>query len=293
MMALALHMFSAIEHGVATLGTVTVADERWAWVSLALVPGITGNARRYHDLLRLGRRPSSSRRPAALSPRSSVRRRPRSIAGFDWRQAARRQAEPAARCGARLVLLGDPEYPAGSSGRSTCRRRSSWCAGDLLREDALGMAIVGSRRGSPLRAPDGGAAGRRPGRPRGDRGERAGAGGGHRRPPGRPRRRGPDAGRPGLWSGRRVSPRERRPGARGGQGRRRGVAVPDGDAPAAAITSRRGTVSSPGSRSAPWSSRPRSGAGRSSRRAWPESSAGRSTRCPGTSRPRGVRARTA
>ena len=291
-MALALHVFSAIEQGVATLGTVTVADERWAWVSLALVPEIAGNARRYHDLLRLGPPADlfeTSRRALAGDVGEETAR---GVAGFDWRQAARQQAGAAARCGARLVLLGDPEYPAAAPPD----RPAAAVSPGAGRDPPRGRARHGHRRLAPrdaLRAADGRAAGRGPGWPRGDRRERPGAGGGHGRPPGSPRRRGPDAGRPGLWRGRGVSPRERRPG---GRGRRRPAPWCRSSRwgrPRCPTTSRRGTGSSPVSRWAPWSSRPRSGAGPSSRRAWRESSAGRSTRCPGTSRPPGARARTA
>ncbi len=147
-MALALHMFSAIEHGVATLGTVTVADERWAWVSLALVPEVTGNARRYHDLLRLGPPADlfqTSRRALAGDVGEETAR---GVAGFDWRQAARQQAAVAARCGARLVLLGDSEYPA-SLRPIDLPPPFLLVRGEILREDGLAMAIVGSRHGTP------------------------------------------------------------------------------------------------------------------------------------------------
>ena len=147
-MAFALQMFSAIEHGVTTLGAVTMADERWAWVSLALVPEIGGNARRYHDLLSLGPPAALFETPRQTLASSVGEETARGVAGFDWRAAARRQAEVAARCGARLVLLEDREYPA------TLRPIELpppflLVRGELLREDALAMAIVGSRRGTP------------------------------------------------------------------------------------------------------------------------------------------------
>ena len=147
-MALALHVFSAIEQGVTTLGTVTVADERWAWVSLALVPEVAGNARRYHDLLRLGPPADlfeTSRRALAGDVGEETAR---GVTGFDWRQAARQQAAAAARCGARLVLLGDPEYPA-SLRPIDLPPPFLLVRGEILREDGLAMAIVGSRRGTP------------------------------------------------------------------------------------------------------------------------------------------------
>jgi DNA processing protein len=147
-MALALHVFSAIEPAVATLEPVTVPDERWAWVALAMVPGVMGNDRRYHDLLSLGL-------PADIleaSPRALAEvagsRAAAAVGDFAWRRAARQQAEAATRCGAHLVLLGDPEYPA------TLRPIDLpppflLVRGEMRREDGLAMAVVGSRRGSP------------------------------------------------------------------------------------------------------------------------------------------------
>ncbi len=147
-MAFALHVFSAIERGVTTLGTVTMADERWAWVSLALVPEVAGNSRRYHDLLRLGPPAdlfgTSGRALAAEVGEETAR----GVTGFDWRQAARQQAAAAARCGARLVLLGDPEYPV-SLRPIDLPPPFLLVRGEILREDGLAIAIVGSRRGTP------------------------------------------------------------------------------------------------------------------------------------------------
>jgi DNA processing protein len=146
-MAFALHVFSAIERGVTTLGTVTMADERWAWVSLALVPEVAGNSRRYHDLLRLGPPAdlfgASGRALAAEVGEETAR----GVTGFDWRQAARQQAAAAARCGARLVLLGEPEYPA-SLRPIDLPPPFLLVRGEILREDGLAIAIVGSRRGT-------------------------------------------------------------------------------------------------------------------------------------------------
>jgi DNA processing protein len=147
-MALALHMFSAIEHDVATLGTVTEADERWAWVSLALVPEVAGNAQRYHDLLRLGPPADLFRMSRRALAGNVGEETARAVAGFDWRQAARQQAAAAARCGARLVLLGDPDYPA-SLRPIDLPPPLLLVRGEILREDGLAMAIVGSRHGTP------------------------------------------------------------------------------------------------------------------------------------------------
>lgn len=147
-MALALHMFSAIEPGVAALEAVTMPDERWAWVALALVPEVQGNALRYHDLLRLGSPANlfeTSRRTLAGAAGEKIAA---AVAGFDWRRSARRQAEAAARCDARLVLLGDPEYPP-SLRPIDLPPPFLLVRGEILREDGLAVAIVGARRGSP------------------------------------------------------------------------------------------------------------------------------------------------
>ena len=147
-MALALQMFSATESGVTALGAVTVPDERWAWVALALVPEVAGNARRYHDLLRLGPPAhlfGGSRRglAGAVGAETAL-----GIAGFDWRRTARQQAEAAARCDARLVLLGDPEYPP-SLRPIDLPPPFLLVRGEIRREDGLAVAIVGSRQGTP------------------------------------------------------------------------------------------------------------------------------------------------
>jgi DNA processing protein len=149
-MALALQMFSAIEHAVAARETVTTAvpDERWAWVALALVPEVGGNARRYQDLLRLG--------PPAEVFRSSSRALGTAvgaacagaIAGFGWQRVAQQQAALAARCGARLVLLDDPEYPP-LLRPIELPPPFLLVRGELLPDDSLAAAIVGSRRGTP------------------------------------------------------------------------------------------------------------------------------------------------
>lgn len=147
-MALALQMFSASELDVTALEAVTVADERWAWVSLGLVQEVAANARRYHDLLRLGPPAEvfrASRRALAGSVGEAVAS---AVTGFDWRRAADQQATAAARGGARLVLLEDAEYP--SSLRAIdLPPPFLLIRGGLLREDGLAVAIVGSRRGTP------------------------------------------------------------------------------------------------------------------------------------------------
>jgi DNA processing protein len=145
MMALALQMFSAIEHGVAALGTVRAADERWAWVALG--PGITGNAG-VIDLLGVGAPAEVFSQPRRVLAEIVGLEAAERLIAYDWRQAATEQAALAQRCGARLVLLSDAEYPV-LLRPIDLPPPFLLVRGDLRREDALGVAIVGSRRGSP------------------------------------------------------------------------------------------------------------------------------------------------
>jgi DNA processing protein len=120
-------------------------DDRWAWVALALVPELGRDARRYHDLLRLGSPVEvlgASRRALASVAGDDLAA---AIAGFDASRAAGRQAESAALAGARLVLQGDPEYPA-LLRQIPLPPPFLLVRGTLAREDALSVAIVGSRR---------------------------------------------------------------------------------------------------------------------------------------------------
>lgn len=148
-MALALQMFSVLEPTEAPRETVTsLPDERWAWVALALVPDVGANLRRYHELLRLG------------SPAEIFCTPPRELAGtigdvaasaiarFDWMRVVRQQASLAARCDARLVLLGDPQYPA-LLRPIDLPPPFLLVRGALDRADGLAVALVGSRRGTP------------------------------------------------------------------------------------------------------------------------------------------------
>ncbi|MBI4012485.1 MAG: DNA-protecting protein DprA [Candidatus Rokubacteria bacterium] len=120
-------------------------DDRWAWVALALLPDVGWNARRYHDLL------------AVASPAELFRASPRALAArvgdglatklgsFDAGAVAARQRAAAEACRARLVVLEDPEYPAPLR---TVPLPPPFLVvrGSLERDDALAMAIVGSRK---------------------------------------------------------------------------------------------------------------------------------------------------
>src|SRR5262249_37732592 len=137
-----------IEGGVVGPVTVMAPDERWAWVALAQVPAVAGNFRRYHDLLRLGAPVDTFRMARRVVASAVGEEAAESLAGFDWCRAAREQAGAAARVGARLVLLDDPEYP--RSLRSIDLPPPFLLVrGNIQREDGLGVAIVGSRRATP------------------------------------------------------------------------------------------------------------------------------------------------
>ena len=65
--------------------------------------------------------------------------------GFAWAGVAAQQREAAERCGARLVTLEDGDYPAGLRAISD-PPPFLLVRGTVLREDALAVAVVGSRR---------------------------------------------------------------------------------------------------------------------------------------------------
>jgi DNA processing protein len=147
-MALALQMFSALELGEAARETVSrVPDERWAWVALALVPEVGDNARRYHDILRLGTPAEVFCMPPRLLAAAIGEVPAAAISRFDWERAAHQQATQAARCGASLVLLGDPGYPP-LLRPIELPPPFLLVRGGLVREDGLAVALVGSRRGT-------------------------------------------------------------------------------------------------------------------------------------------------
>jgi DNA processing protein len=117
---------------------------RWMWVALALVPGIGLDARRYHELLGIGtpgELVAASRRALADKVGDELAG---SLKAFDTVGEATRQRAAAEQAEARLILLEDAEYP-------TALRNVPlpppflFVRGTLTREDALAMAIVGSR----------------------------------------------------------------------------------------------------------------------------------------------------
>ncbi|HWC03547.1 MAG TPA: DNA-processing protein DprA [Methylomirabilota bacterium] len=147
-MALALQMFSAIQHhDLAAPEAVSVTEERWAWVALALVREVCGNARRYHDLLRLGPPAEVLRMPRRQLAGAVGEQATAAVEAFDWRRAAHEQAAAAAGCGARLLVLDDAAYPA-SLRPIDLPPPFLLVRGALVREDGLAMAIVGSRQAS-------------------------------------------------------------------------------------------------------------------------------------------------
>jgi DNA processing protein len=141
-------MFSAIQHhDLAAPEAVSVTEERWAWVALALVREVCGNARRYHDLLRLGPPAEVLRMPRRQLAGAVGEQATAAVEAFDWRRAAHEQAAAAAGCGARLLVLDDAAYPA-SLRPIDLPPPFLLVRGALVREDGLAMAIVGSRQAS-------------------------------------------------------------------------------------------------------------------------------------------------
>jgi DNA processing protein len=120
-------------------------DDPWAWVALTLVPGVGWDAER-HRALRAVAAPArlfaTPRRTlaAAIGPELAA-----AVSTFDADGEARRQRGAAERCGARLVTLEDPEYPA-SLRPIPAPPPFLLVRGALAREDGLAVAVVGSRR---------------------------------------------------------------------------------------------------------------------------------------------------
>jgi DNA processing protein len=120
-------------------------DERWAWVALSLAPGIGLNERRYHELLDLGS-------PAAVlrAPRATLAERigpalAAKLVTFDARSAIEEQRVAAERSDTRLVTLDDPGYPPALK-QIVAPPPFLFVRGGIVDEDALAIAIVGSRR---------------------------------------------------------------------------------------------------------------------------------------------------
>jgi len=121
-------------------------EERWDWVALAMVPGI--GLARYHALIEAWSPAElfgASRRDLAAHVGQGVAR---AIAGFDRARAIARQRREAERVGATLLTLRDAGYP--SALRAVpLPPPFLFVRGALTAEDALAIAIVGSRHPSP------------------------------------------------------------------------------------------------------------------------------------------------
>jgi DNA processing protein len=120
-------------------------DERWAWVALSLAPGIGLNERRYHELLEIGSPAAVLRASRAVLAERLGPALATKLVTFDARAAIERQQEAAGRSDARLVTLDDPGYP------PTLKQVAFpppflFVRGAIAVEDALAIAIVGSRR---------------------------------------------------------------------------------------------------------------------------------------------------
>jgi DNA processing protein len=121
--------------------------ESWAWVALALVPEIGWNAQRYHDLLGLGPPAEVFRTPVSELGRVVGREAARAVSTFDLEGAVEGQRRAAGLSGARLLTLADADYPAVLRA-IPLPPPFLFLRGGLVREDALAVAVVGSRRPS-------------------------------------------------------------------------------------------------------------------------------------------------
>lgn len=117
--------------------------ERWAWVAMALVPGM-GSARSRALLEEFGS-------PAELFGAGRRRLRevvaPELAAGveeFDWQKAMTEQQARARSVGATLVLAEEPDYPA-QLRMIPAAPRFLFVRGNVIDEDAFAVAIVGAR----------------------------------------------------------------------------------------------------------------------------------------------------
>jgi DNA processing protein len=125
--------------------TETTSSDRWAWVALALVPGVGGETRRYHELLAVAP-PAElfalSRRALASKVGDDLAA---AVSGFDAQAVAAQQRQAAERSRARLVTLEDAEYPALLK-QVPVPPPFLFVRGTLAREDGLAVAVVGSRQ---------------------------------------------------------------------------------------------------------------------------------------------------
>lgn len=118
--------------------------ERWAWVAVAVLPGMTGGCVRrlvekFETPARLLEADHHQLREVAGSEPASR------ISNFGWRAAVAEQQTRAGAVGATLVLAGEPEYPA-QLGAIPSAPPFLFVRGKVKDEDALAVAVVGSRQ---------------------------------------------------------------------------------------------------------------------------------------------------
>lgn len=123
-------------------------DDRWAWVALALVPGVGWNVRRYHELLGVGRPVELFRASRKALTTTIGGELATAMRGFDATGAAARQRAAAERSEARLLTLEDANYPPALK-TIPLPPPFLFVRGSLAREDGLAVAVVGSRRPTP------------------------------------------------------------------------------------------------------------------------------------------------
>lgn len=120
-------------------------DERWGWVALSMVPELALNEHAYHRLLEVGAPSSLFGAPQAVLAAAIGDHLARAVRSFDAVAAGASQRTAADRCGARLVTLEDDAYPVALRGLPL-PPPFLFVRGTLTREDALAVAVVGSRR---------------------------------------------------------------------------------------------------------------------------------------------------
>lgn len=118
--------------------------ERWAWVAVAALPGMT--SARVRALLEEFETPARlleaglHRLRQALEPELASR-----ISEFDWQAVVAEQQARAGAVGAELVLAEEPEYPVQIKAIPSAPP-FLFVRGEIRDEDALAVAVVGSRR---------------------------------------------------------------------------------------------------------------------------------------------------